>query len=287
MAVTVPRHDFPRTHMARALEVLTEGAEEVLAELEEHPSVFNSALSSAMVVAQVRCAGDPRAAKLETWEAWTAAMQVGSAMFAAAVAPEGSSVECRIAHKMRSIPATGPRYYTHPGNWIAAYWLAVIGRDQERVTALCNVPLGLLRRPEVQFDEYIYHWVDTLQTGWLKRPGMQEKLVAAMQGTDPEHLVVGDRELTLKILYPPINLFYRYLRQDYDAFNAELAKALEWHKEYWTADEDRSANIEGFVAVGPLAITCLAYDAGFPIEVESEYLPKHLVQRTWIGEFDT
>ncbi len=27
---------------------------------------------------------------------------------------------------------------------------------------------------------------------------------------------------------------------------------------------------------GPLAMACLAHDAGSPIEVESEYLPKHL-----------
>ncbi|WSJ96281.1 immunity 49 family protein [Streptomyces sp. NBC_01320] len=28
-------------------------------------------------------------------------------------------------------------------------------------------------------------------------------------------------------------------------------------------------------------------DAGIPIEVESEYLPKALLQRSWIGEYDT
>lgn len=41
------------------------------------------------------------------------------------------------------------------------------------------------------------------------------------------------------------------------------------------------------MALGPLAMACLAYDAGFPIEIESEYLPKALVERAWVGEFDT
>ncbi|MFI9287832.1 Imm49 family immunity protein [Streptomyces werraensis] len=36
-----------------------------------------------------------------------------------------------------------------------------------------------------------------------------------------------------------------------------------------------------------LALTCLAYDAGRPIEVESEYLPEHLLKRSWLGEFPT
>ncbi|MGW7594442.1 Imm49 family immunity protein [Streptomyces rubiginosohelvolus] len=36
-----------------------------------------------------------------------------------------------------------------------------------------------------------------------------------------------------------------------------------------------------------MAITCLAFDAGFPIEVESDYLPAHLLNRSWVGEFTT
>ncbi|ESU48014.1 hypothetical protein P376_4005 [Streptomyces sp. HCCB10043] len=39
--------------------------------------------------------------------------------------------------------------------------------------------------------------------------------------------------------------------------------------------------------MAPLAMACFALDAGFPVEVESDYLPKHLLQRTWIGEFPT
>ncbi|MGA5166236.1 Imm49 family immunity protein [Streptomyces lavendulocolor] len=42
-----------------------------------------------------------------------------------------------------------------------------------------------------------------------------------------------------------------------------------------------------YLALGPLAIACLAYDAGFPIEVESEYLPKHLLTHGWLGEYPT
>ncbi|MFB7596059.1 Imm49 family immunity protein [Streptomyces sp. NPDC056160] len=37
----------------------------------------------------------------------------------------------------------------------------------------------------------------------------------------------------------------------------------------------------------PLAIACIAHDAGMPIEVESEYLPIALLGRNWCGEFPT
>ncbi|GAA2661436.1 hypothetical protein GCM10010307_79690 [Streptomyces vastus] len=39
--------------------------------------------------------------------------------------------------------------------------------------------------------------------------------------------------------------------------------------------------------MGPPAIACLAYDGKVPIEVESDYLPKHLRQHSWLGEFPT
>lgn len=43
----------------------------------------------------------------------------------------------------------------------------------------------------------------------------------------------------------------------------------------------------GLIALAPLAIACLAYDAGFRIEVESGYLPIALLERSWAGEFPT
>jgi hypothetical protein len=286
VVVTVPRHEFPTANAERGVEVLSRSARNKIDDLESSPRAFSRALSTSLTAANARCALDPTVNLLETWEAYVAAMQVGSALFASATATEGS-VQCRIAHKLRTIPATGPQYYTDAGNWIVAFWLAIICRDQARMSDLCNVPISLLRASGGEFDEYIYSWVDALQKYWLERPGLGDSLVAAMEGTDPEVAQVADRELLLKILYPPINLFYRFIRQDHEQFNTELAKALQWHKEYWTKDEERATSTAGLVALGPLAITCLAYDADFPIEVESEYLPKHLLQRDWLGEFET
>lgn len=286
MAVTILRHEFPTDHAERGIEVLTKGADNRMDSLEESPRSFNRALNTTLTLAQAHCLIDPTAAKLPTWEAYVSAMQVGSAMFAAAMKTEGT-VQCRIADKLRTIQATGPQYYTDAGNWINAFWLAIICREQGRMTELCNVPLSLLRASGAVYDEYIYAWVDTLQTYWRESPGMWEKLVAAVDGTEPDVLRDDTRDLVLRILYPPISLFHLFVRQEHDRFNEELVNALQWHKDYWIHDEERATDSAGLVAIGPLAIACLAYDAGFPIEVESEYLPKHLLVRSWVGEFET
>ncbi|EPH40644.1 hypothetical protein STRAU_6341 [Streptomyces aurantiacus JA 4570] len=192
-----------------------------------------------------------------------------------------------IAHKKWVLPATGAQHFTDAGNWVTAFWLAVSCREQGRMTELANVPVELLRESDAVYDEYIYSWVDALQTYWMERPGLGEKLIAAFNGTDPETLRVADRELMLKILYPPLNLFLQFVKRDQENFNAALVEALTLHKEYWTQTEDRRLSTDGAVAIGPLAVACLAHDAGMAVEVESDYLPKHLLQRSWLGEFET
>jgi hypothetical protein len=223
---------------------------------------------------------------VETWEAAVNAMQLGSALFAVTGVSEGS-VECRINRKLRTIPAVGPLSTADAGNWLTAFWLAVVCRDQMRMTQLCEIPLERLRSPEGQYDEYVYHWVDVLQTYWLRRPGLVDKLIAAIEASDPAMVRVAPRDLLQGVLYPPINLFYHFVRKDEEGFSPALVEALKLHKAYWTLDEDREADIDGSIALGPLAIACLAYDGDIPIEVESEYLPKHLLQRGWLGEFPT
>jgi hypothetical protein len=243
-------------------------------------------LSTAFLHLQARAAVDPRAARLETWEAVVTAMQIYSTIFAVTGTTEGT-VQTRIAHEVRTIPAIGPRSYADAGNWLTAFWLAVICRDQKRLTELSQVPLDRLRSPEGDFDEYIYHWVAALQAYWLQRPGLVEELTAALQGSHPDTARIAPPDLLQNILYPPINLFYRFLHQDAPGFNQALAEAVELHKTYWTADEDRTDDPSGMVALGPLAVACLAHDGGIPIEVESDYLPKHLLERGWLGEFPT
>ncbi|MER7413022.1 MULTISPECIES: immunity 49 family protein [Streptomyces] len=231
---------------------------------------------------------DPRASKFESWDAWVTATQMGTALFDVARVSEGEVV-CRIAHEDRTIPATGPQHYNHVGNWLDAFWLSLVTRDLKRMTRLAEFPLDAMRQEGegIEVDAFQYSWVDTLQTWWAERHGLVEKLTATLEESHPDRAVIAGAEMVDRILYPPIRLFYCYLRQDREQFQEALVEALEFHKQYWTADEDRVQQLDGTVALGPLAMACLAFDAGWDIGVESEYLPHFLLNRTWVGEFDT
>ncbi|MEU4686445.1 immunity 49 family protein [Streptomyces xinghaiensis] len=287
MTVHIARHELSAGPEAerfaeRANEHLLRGIDR----LEESTAVIDSLFGTAVMTLRARCVVDPRAAAVETWEAAVNAMQLGSALFAVTGVSEGR-VECRINRKMRSLPATGPMSTADAGTWLTAFWLAVICRERQRMTELCEVPLERLRSPEGQYDEYIYHWVDTLQTYWLRRPGLVEKLTATFEASDPSVARIAPKDLLQGLLYPPINLFYHFVRRDEPGFSPALVEALKLHQAYWTLTEERVTDIDGSIALGPLAIASLAYDGELPIEVESEYLPKHLLQHGWLGEFPT
>ncbi|NUP40105.1 MAG: immunity 49 family protein [Streptomyces sp.] len=281
----IPRHEFPTRNVSRILVSHTEDFWEDVEDLRDEPSWFSNVLADAVQLLGRHCLVDPEADKLETWEACVTAMQVGSALFASAQATTGS-IECRIGHDMHTIRA-GALPRAHAGNWLNAFWLACVCREKQRMTELCQFPVSRLRQAEGEFDEYIYDWVDALQAYWLKRPEFGDKLVAAVDGTDPAALRHAPRDGVLQIMYPPMNLLTQLARGDEARFNTELAKALEWHKDYWTRDEDRVLDTRGLVALGPLGVSCLAVQAGFSITVESEYLPKFLLDGGWVNEFPT
>ncbi|WP_251061119.1 immunity 49 family protein [Streptomyces sp. ISL-100] len=265
--------------------VLHESAERLIEGLDADSTDLGDALTLTLTLAKSHCLLDTEAALLPTWQAWINAMQVGSAVFATANTA-GEYVHCRIAEKDRTLRTIGPQPYTDAGAWLTAFYLAVVCREKDRLTALCQVPVSLLRESGSRYDEFEYAWVETLQTYWLGGADLAAKLVAAVDSTDPEVATIGDPEGVAKILYPPIELFHRLVRQDQAGFNRALVEALQWHKEYWST-VDRALQSTGLVALAPLAIACLAYDAGFPIETESEYLPIALLERSWAGEFPT
>ncbi|MFE4058334.1 immunity 49 family protein [Streptomyces sp. NPDC059096] len=281
----VVRQDYPKDAMAAVVPVMEESLSDALEEIETSHRSRSDAVTESLNVALVRTVGDPRAVMLETWESWLLAMQAHSAVFAAAVS-EGEAVTCKVRQEERHLATTGPQTYLNASTWLDAFYLAIICREEARLDMLARVPVSLLRDFGGTLDEYAYAWVETLQSFWLHRDDLRTHLVRAVDLSAPEQARVLDAETMTKLHYPPIMLLYRYLRNDVAGFNEALADAVRWHKEYWTADEDRTLNIQGVVALAPLAIASLARANNLPLDIESDYLPEALLDFAWRGEFD-
>ncbi|SCK50180.1 Immunity protein 49 [Streptomyces sp. SceaMP-e96] len=151
------------------------------------------------------------------------AMQVGSALFAAGTTQEGPvPLRAGSLDEGRRLPATGPQDYLHAGNWLTAFYPAVIRRKYDRLKQLAQVPVEFRRASGAEFDEYVYAWIETLQNFWLGRQETWNTLVTAVQGTAPAQARIAGTDLMLKNLYPPLELFQLYLRREDQAFTDSL-----------------------------------------------------------------
>ncbi|MFJ8046250.1 immunity 49 family protein [Kitasatospora sp. NPDC096147] len=280
------RHEIPTEHAPNALEGL---GEDLVADLEDFGSRrlgLIELMDTAVTITEGRLLLDPKAGRIESWEAVLTAMQASSALFVAAGMAEGEA-ECRIAGEVRRVPAGNSKREAHAGNWLTAFWLCVVCRETERLDALAALPVEVLRESGAVYDEYVYAWVEALQAYWKREPLQAEKLAAAIEGSDPEVARIASKDYLLRVVYPPMEMFYQFLKGDQAAFNSSLVQALELHKEYWTSDRERSITSTGFFALAPLAVACMAFDSGMQVEVESDYLPENLLDHSWIGEYET
>ncbi|WP_170068055.1 immunity 49 family protein [Lentzea guizhouensis] len=230
---------------------------------------------------------DPTAQNLTTWDAVVQAMQVTTGIYAAAGATEGT-VEWLIGERTVQIPATGPVHYANFKRWLDAFWLAAIVRDKKCLDLLASFPLDIIKASGNQYEELDALWARALQMFANSEPGMAEALAEAMAATDPERLRVSAPEYALRLAFPAMNTFLNLMRSNHEReFNEALAQALEQHKAYYTADSKLADDPRGLVALAPLGLACIAKDSGLNVDVESDYLPKHLLLGSWVGEYRT
>ncbi|MFJ9940523.1 immunity 49 family protein [Streptomyces erythrochromogenes] len=242
-----------------------------VARLAEDPAGLGDAFASALALAHVRCVADPVVSELDTWDAWATAVRLGSALFAGSESEQWYLGEENTL-RLPAAPAAPP---ADARAWLDAVYLALTCRAHDRVARLCRVPLETLRQDDT-VDAYVLHWVDTLQTYLSGGTGdaVVEKLLATMQASLPETLTHSPDEFVNRVDYQPVALFHRLFTRDHEAFGEVLAEALKEHGGYWGDCGAPRAR----VALGPLAMACLAHDQGFPIDPERlPHLPRYLV----------
>ncbi|WP_371525296.1 immunity 49 family protein [Streptomyces sp. NBC_01283] len=257
--------------------VLTLDTAEAMAGLAANPAGLGDAFASALTLAHARCTADPQAGNIETWDAWASAVQLGSALFTGAQAQE-----CHLGEDIvRQLPATPAAPPADARAWLDAFYVAVACRQQARADRLCQVPLDVLRQDD-SVDEYVLHWIDTLQTYWAERPmdDVVAKLLATMETSQPQSLTHTPKDFADLVDYQPVALFHRLLTRDHDAFAEALTEAVAHHGTYW----GDSAAPRARVALGTLAMASLAYDYGFPVALPQPYLPTYLLNRERIEE---
>lgn len=210
------------------------------------------------------------------------ATEASQGLFAAAGRDEGDGgVECVLRGVPHQVRAIGPQLYVDPWRWLESLWTAVIRGDRARVQALAAVPSEVLFYLAINFDQSVVQLVSAVRQFWRGEPGVEETATRAWELTHPDLPHTQDEEFLGRLVAPLTDTFLALVRGDAQEFDTRLAHAVAQHRLYWAAEvDDRARNPQGYVAWGPLALTCLAADLGHHARVSSGYLPQGLM-RDW------
>jgi hypothetical protein len=166
-----------------------------------------------------------------------------------------------------------------PGDWLKAFFMSLICREQKLMDSLCRVSCDELRQFNEEDTEYRLLLVDGLRQTWLGSVP-SEILLAAMEATDPKRKDVRDRMTVARVAaidVPVIRLVYYIATADPD-FGKVHAQAVVQHKKFWTSNARHKISWHGFLAMEltALAAWATAWKRG-ETTVQSEYVPEYLV----------
>jgi hypothetical protein len=158
--------------------------------------------------------------------------------------------------------------------WRDAWYAALVARDERCLDLLDGLA-------DTELDRGLAHglaWKAALQA-YRVRPGSVGPAVErAVEASARNHFRTSFQwraHLPHTSVYPALAPL---AAGDPVGFNAALLEALRAHRKYFgTKSESRTPR--GWIALGPLALCCLAHDRGMVVEVDSEYLLPYLVER--------
>ncbi|MGW1867721.1 immunity 49 family protein [Streptomyces mauvecolor] len=250
---------------------------ELIDGLAQDETRLGEAFGAAVALAHARCADDPQAAHVDTWYAWATALQLGCARFTGA-----EPQECHLGDGLvASLPALRAEPPAEARGWLDALYLAVVCRKMDRIRRLCEVPLERLREDD-SVDEYVLHWIDTLRTYLSNGPmdNTVQALTATMKTSMPDAVTHAPKDFINQIDYQPFALFHRLITGDQAGFATTLTQALKDHADFW----GESTAPRAHVALGPLAMACLAFDWDIPFDRQQAHLPAYLLNRERIED---
>ncbi|MCP2339961.1 immunity 49 family protein [Actinomadura rupiterrae] len=209
---------------------------------------------------------DPRA-ELPLWQdALAVASEATAAAFRLASVPEGTAITVQLAGRAEELPACGPAGDASDWAYGQAAALMWVVRSSADSAVLAAFDPGDLRRTRKDTNDYARACHAVLR-GEDPRPHLRDLLSKAPSDAHGECL-----------RHPRVRLLDRIAEDDADGFNAVLAEALGLYRDYYSAG-DNIGDPAGQLHLDALGLACLAHDRGIPVRVESDYLPRTLIER--------
>ncbi|MFT3662344.1 MAG: immunity 49 family protein [Gordonia sp. (in: high G+C Gram-positive bacteria)] len=197
--------------------------------------------------------------------------------------PEGKSMSMEIGDKKVDFTATGLIMQASVKEWISGYWWSRISHNGTAQDTMMRFSAEDLTHLPGGRDAHRDLLVRALQARARNEFTWFDLAAAAIEAAAvaPEDV----REEALYLDVPVIGLIVAI--GDQEAFTEQLWSALEAHRAYYSKNEYRTCWSDGFISIPILAACCMAIDDGMTIDIETDYLPRYLLDHpAWMFELD-
>ena len=200
-------------------------------------------------------------------------------LFLLSNSPPGHTIEVPVGEQRAPFSSYGPESRSHGIAWHAAWYGALMSRDEASLAALATISDDVLRASPTECDEYAFAWKAALIAFREDPSAALPHIERAVALTAEDQIRVSQKraaawEGTTYAMLAPLAAGHTA------EFQSALVAALEAHKKFW-GTKAKSQYLDGWLAWGPLALCCLARDRGVAVNVESEYLLPYLIERRW------
>jgi len=166
-------------------------------------------------------------------------------------------------------------------NWIDGFLYSLIGREKNAIELLKLYPTEKARSAHFKVEDYACSYIDFLKS--IDTAEANSKLLLVKE--DVLKAKIATKEYIQCLIQPQLDLWQDVLNNDEVAFNKTLEQAVIKHNQYWSQEKSDSGGDsyrcnypEGFVAMKLTGIAAYAYDKGFKITYESDYLPRFFIE---------
>lgn len=170
--------------------------------------------------------------------------------------------------------------YAAPSEWIDAYFLAVITRDNESMDSLANFPIETMKQSATQAGSVSYKLIEVFQA-YHNRQADYPKLLDDCMGM----AVKQNDDWALYIAMGYLETLAALSPSTFDIgcdFNEALAKNVQAQERYHIneAGPDHEP-VNSFLPLQLLGMACMWHDMGNEVTVESDSLPRFLINGTY------
>ena len=170
--------------------------------------------------------------------------------------------------------------YAAPSEWIDAYFLSVITRDTESMDGLANFPIETMKQSATQAGPVSYKLVEVFQA-YHHHQADYPKLLDECMGM----AVKQNDDWAIYIAFGYLETLAALSPATFDIgcdFNEALAKNVQAQERYHIneAGPDHEP-VNSFLPLQLLGMACMWHDMGNEVTVESDSLPRFLINGTY------